>query len=141
MQYYLYIVQVLSIAAAIAMAKHDAPAVIHFENKGVDPLTMSKFHRYNVWTKSVFCILCAVAGGPVFLDMFYPGILSALWIYLLFDPVLNKNRPGRGWDYLGTNDADGRRWIKWFGDNAGEFKAAILLLLIIGINVTILLTD
>ena len=130
-----YIVQLVAIVFAVVLAKQNAPSVIHFENKGVDELTMAKFHRYNVWVKFIFCVCCAVGFLPDIKTSIAIGLLSFLWIYLLFDIALNKNRPGRSWDYIGSNDADGRRWIKWFGKKAGEWKAVILSVAIVGVNV------
>lgn len=134
MTYTIYIVQAISILFAFGLARHDAPAVLNFEDKGVDPLQMAKFHRYNNWTKFAFCLLAAATGFPDVLNIGFAGLLSFLWIYLVFDIALNKAR-GKSWDYIGSNDADGRRWIKWFGNNAGEIKALILFGLIAGVNV------
>ena len=130
-----YGIQVVSIIFAVVLAKHDAPAVIHFENKGVDPLTMAKFHRYNVWVKSLFHVVCALPFLPDLKTSIASGLLSFLWVWLLFDIALNKSRPGRSWDYIGENDADGRRWIEWFGKKAGEWKAVILSIGIVSVNV------
>ena len=144
MTYQIYIVQAIAILFAVALAKHDAPAIIQFEKLEKDNLLMARFHRYNFWAKTLFCVLAALiflpkdimtTKLPDFLNMFFSGLLSGLWIYLLFDPCLNKNRPGRDWDYIGSNDADGRRWIKWFGENAGEKKAVILSVLVIAVNI------
>lgn len=135
----IYVIQILSILAAIALARHDAPAVIHFEYHGVDNNSMAKFHRNNNYIKFVFCLLAASCFYPDWKEMLYAIVLCGLWIYLLFDIVLNKNRPGKNWDYIGLNDADGRRWTKWFGQRAGEWKAIILSLLIIITNLLKLL--
>ena len=131
----IYIIQVISLLFAIVLAKHDGPAITVFEDKGVTPKQMAVFHRYNNWLKFFFCLLAASVFYWEWLDMAIAGVLSFLWIYLAFDIFLNKERPGRSWDYLGSNDADGRMWIKWFGNGAGEWKAVILLLAIITINV------
>lgn len=131
----IYIIQAIAALFAFVLAKHDGPAVTVFEDKGITPLQMAVFHRYNNWVKFFFCIAASSVFAWVWIDMILTGILSFLWIYLVFDPALNKSRPGRSWDYMGSNDADGRRWLKWFGKNAGEKKAVILLLLIIVINI------
>lgn len=135
MNYIEFISQAIAAVFAIAIAYHDAPAVLHFEHYGVDAKTMSRFHRYNVWIKFLFCLLAALATGPAIAAMIFTGLASALWIYLLFDIFLNLKRPGRGWSYLGSNDADGMFWLKLFGSSAGEIKAIVLAVLIISLNV------
>lgn len=140
MDYTLYITQALSILFAYALAKHDGAAIELFNSP--DPnLQMAKFHRYNNWTKFAFCLLASLAAFPDLLNMGFNGLLSFLWIYLLFDPVLSKSR-GKDWDYLGENDADGRRWIKWFGKgNAGERKFFILVVVILVVNAAFIAKD
>lgn len=141
MTYTIYIVQAASILFAFALAKHDAAAIRIFEQvEAVPNLFMARFHRYNNWSKFAFCLIAAATGIPDGWIMGFAGLLSALWIYLVFDIVLNKNR-GRSWDYIGNNDADGRRWIKWFGDRAGELKALILFGAILTVNAAIIVKD
>lgn len=97
---------------------------------------MDIFHRYNSWAKFFFCLAASFIGVTAkvdwhtFLVIFSNGALAALWVWLVFDPALSIIRPGRNWDYIGSNDDDGKRWIKWFAKNAGEYKAVILSLLI-----------
>ena len=131
----IYLIQILSILFAIGLAKHDAPAVIHFEHYGIDNKQMAKFHRYNNWIKFFFCLLASTIFIPTLVLIFISGLLSFLWIYLIFDIALNKSRSGISWDYIGSNDADGKRWINWFGKKAGEIKAVSLLALIIVVNI------
>lgn len=140
MTYSIYITQALSILFAFALAKHDGPAVLNFEDKGVDPLQMARFHRYNNWTKFAFCLSSAATGFPSIVDIGFAGLLSFLWIWLVFDPALNKAR-GKSWDYIGTNDADGRKWVKWFPNRPGEMKFVILLTLILGVNGAVVAGD
>lgn len=124
----IYIIQALSILFAISLAKHDAPAILKFEESGASNLSMAKFHRYNNWTKFFFVVAC----GYILKD-FASVFLSALWIYLVFDPALNLSVK-KSWGYIGSNDADGRRWIKLFGERAGELKATILFVVILVTN-------
>lgn len=130
------IVQAASFLFAWSVAKHDAPAVTNFRVKGIEPKDNSVFHRYNVWLKGVF-VFMAFLPSLNLLD----AAASALWVYLVFDIALNLNRPGFAWYYVGANDADGRRLTKWFGGNAGKYKAAICLLLILAINILHLCKD
>lgn len=116
------------------LAKHDAPAVIEFENDGVDNKLMSIFHRYNFWVKVLFCAVAGLVASPYWIDSLFYGLTSALWIYLVFDPALNLNRPKVKWHYLGLNDADGRFWNGTFGKNSGKIKAVILSVAIIAVN-------
>lgn len=134
------IYQACAVGFAIVLAKHNAPTVLHFEDFGFRSeaernKAMAKFHRYNNWVKGIFCLMAALLLLPDWKESLFAGVLTGLWIYLVFDIALNKNRPGISWDYLGLNDADGRRWIKWFGKNAGEVKALILLAAIAATNV------
>lgn len=125
-------ISICSAAFAILLARHDEPAVT-LANKLAKPedWQMAIFHRYNWWVKFCFCLMASWAGIPSLLVMFSFGMLAFLWIYLIFDPALSVFRPGFSWNHIGDNDADGRRWIKWFGSkNAGRWKAVILLFLI-----------
>lgn len=130
----IYLIQALSILFAIVLAKHDGPAVITFERYGVLPQTMAVFHRYNVWAKIFFCIVISLIPAWNWVDMAYSGILSFLWIYLVFDIALNLSR-GREWNYLGSNDGDGRRWKRIFKSNPGLIKAIVLSVLIAAVNI------
>jgi len=142
----IYVLQILSIQIAISLAKHDAPAVIHFENFGADPVETSRFHRYNSWVKFFFCCACCFIMCDhlsEWMEGIKGGILSFLWIYLVFDIALNMERSKiqaevkRQWYYLGSHDSDGRRWQKWFKKDAGKWKAVIIGGTIAIINVLI----
>lgn len=120
------------------LAAHDEPCVTYMENYvNKKDWQMDRFHRYNSWAKFFFCLAASFIGVAVkvdwhiFLVIFSNGALAALWVWLVFDPALSIMRPGRNWDYIGQNDDDGKRWIKWFGKNAGEWKAVILFILIV----------
>ncbi len=136
---FLYIVQALSIWAAFVFAWKDAPSVRKFHNDGVSPEEMAKFHKNGSFLKFMVCILAALVFKDNYLFAGASSLLSGLWIWLLFDPVLNVSRKqGIEWDYVGENDADGRRWRKWFGpEKAGRKKAFYLSAAIVVINVLI----
>lgn len=138
----IWLVQILAIQFAISMAKHDGPAVSNFEYYGAGDKDMAVFHRYGWWSKFFFCaamtIVPAQWPNTDLLDMFFRGLLSFLWIYLLFDPALNRSRkPRKDFFYLGLNDADGRFWNGTFGRNGGKVKFIVLLAIIAGVNVLI----
>lgn len=129
------IVQVISILFAVALAKHDAPAIDKFNERGIDNISMSVFHRYNAWLKLFFCIASAFAYCPNWKSAILAGLFSGLWIYLVFDIALNRSRHYKlKWHYLGLNDKDGRFWNNWFGDLSGKAKAIVLLAAIIAVN-------
>lgn len=139
----IYLIQAISILFAITLAKHDGPAVSQFEDRGFkDEQTKNKwmavFHRYNNFGKFLWCVGMALipAWHKEWVDAGFAGLLAFLWIYLIFDPVLNISRtPKRDLYYLGQNDSDGRRWIKWFGQkNAGKAKAILLSMLVAAAN-------
>ena len=133
------IIQVLAIVFAIVCARHDAPAVLHFENYGFpneqkQKKVLKQFHRNNWWLKFFFCTVVSMHFIPEWLEVIVHGSIAGLWIYLVFDIVLNLCR-GIEWDYLGSYDKDGNWWRRWFGKNAGRVKALILIVLIIAVNV------
>lgn len=136
---FLYIVQALSIWAAFVFAWKDAPSVREFHNDGVSQEDMGKFHKNGSFLKLLVCILAGLVFNENYLFAGFSFVLSGLWIWLLFDPVLNRARSqGFKLDYLGLNDADGRRWRKWFGDkNAGKWKAVVLSAAILILNILI----
>lgn len=119
--------QLTTILFAIFCAKHDAPAVSRFEYSGVSKEEMAAFHRWNLGIKGAYCFAVSLAHWYDWQEMLFSGVSAALWIWLLFDPVLNISRkPRRPWDYLGMNDRDGRTWNRLFGRAAGKVKAVIL---------------
>lgn len=135
-----YLIQAISVLFAFSMAKHDAPAVSAFEFHGISPNAQSIFHRYNFWNKVTFCLVaaCSMFEGDFLwsvVEMILGGLVSAAWIYLLFDIILNVSRlPKKKWNYLGLNDADGRFWNGTFGRYSGTIKAVVLLLVILALN-------
>lgn len=131
-----YIIQGLAVAFAISQAFHNAPAVDQFEHCGALDKQLATFHRYNSWAKFFFCLCISLCFHPDAADMLFGGLAGFFWIYLVFDIVLNiKRRNRQKWYYLGKNDADGRRWLKWFGKNAGKWKAVVLILCVIIVNI------
>lgn len=131
------LLQVISALFAVLVALHDAPAVSNAHFYGwASPKYNGQFHAANAALKVVFSLMAAL---PYFADWKLAAVafvLSGLWVYLLFDPVLNLARsPKFAWWYLGVNDGDGRRWRAVFGEKAGKVKAAILFILIIGGNI------
>lgn len=126
--------QVVAILFAIAVAKHDAPAIIHFYDYLASPLFIARFHRYNFWLKFLFCVVVSLLASPYWPDGLFYGLASGLWIWLVFDPALNISSGKQKWDYLGLNDADGRFWNGLFGRNSGKIKAVLLSVAIIAVN-------
>lgn len=131
----IWAIQAISIAFALAMAWHNAPAVSQFEHSGINNLWMARFHRYGWWTRAVFVGICSLVGPLTWWDAGARGLMSFLWVYLIFDIALNRSRiPARLWHYLGLNDADGRFWNGTFGRYAGKIKAAIISSAIVAAN-------
>lgn len=126
------IIQIISILFALSCAWHDGPAVTRFENAGIDADGMKKFHRYNGWLKFLFSLACALVFQHNIRLSVLVLLLSATWVYLLFDPALNLVRlPKRKWDYLGISNFSDRFWRSMGG---GRIKAAILLAIITCLN-------
>lgn len=125
--------QLISALFAFFVAMHDAPAVSSFERNDAPGPWMAKFHRYNFWLKAAFCFGISITYLPDWIGSASAGVFSALWIYLVFDPVLAVSRePARKWHYKGLNDSDGRFWNKWGG---GKVKAVVLILAIVAANI------
>lgn len=128
--------QLTAILCAVYLARHDAPVANHFSDRGAEPLTIAKWHSNGFRLK--FCLSAGIAAlfAPVWLVALLVGAVVALWIFLVFDPVLNKARKrGFSWDYLSDNDGTGRWLLKRFGKRAGQIKALACLIGIIGINI------
>lgn len=128
--------QVISALFAVMAALHDAPAVSNAHFYGwANPKYNGQFHAANAALKVVFSLMAAVPFLPDWKEAGIAFGLSGLWVYLLFDPVLNRARsPKFDWWYLGKNDGDSRRWKAVFGSKAGKVKAAILFTIIIAVN-------
>lgn len=138
-----YISQLVTILFTIYFARHNAPSANHFSNYGALPIVVAKFHSNGLKSR-----LCVVSG--LSLMLLFPfsieslkhsiaaGLINWSWCVLLFDPVLNKSRKiGLSWDYISKDNGTGRTLIKWFGDNAGEWKAVICVAGIIAVNTLI----
>lgn len=130
------LVQVISIAFAVIAAWISAPIVTRFENKGATPHKMAVLHWWTAFVKVVFGAVMVAQTLPNARLAAFTGLFCLLWVYLLFDCILNRLRlPKRPWDYLGLNDRDGRFWNGTFGRDSGKWKAAILFLLITTLNI------
>lgn len=131
----LIILQMLAAVAAWYMGKHDGPPLRLYANKGWSgEKDNGIFHGTNNVTKFLFILLITLVPGPVMQDMAFAGFISTLWIYLVFDISTGLHGPYKLWHYLGKNDWHGKWWRKQFGENAGKWKAAILIVDIIGLN-------
>ena len=138
---YFFIIQGIAILFAFFSARHDSVAVNHFEGYGfLNDYQLRQnikvFHASNSWMKFFFCCAAALYCLPNWIEAIAVGLITALWIWFLFDIILNLNRiPIRKWHYLGSHDRDGRTWQKLFGKNAGKVKALVLFSAIVGVNV------
>jgi hypothetical protein len=128
--------QVISILFPIAAAVISAPIVTRYENSGTDVRRMTLLHRYTFLIKSIYVGAWTASCYGHWREMAFTFGLSSMWIYLLFDIVLNRmRRPARPWDYLGLNDGDGRFWNGTFGHGAGKWKVVILTTTLIILNI------
>lgn len=130
--------QLLMIAYAVVSAWHHAPANSAFKNYvPVNNPYEDPFHTWALGQMIIVDIILSLAllSTHSLVWASVAGIMNWFWYGLLFDPVLNKNVPGRDWDFLGdSSDID--IWLKKkFGKNGGEVKATMLLFAIIIINV------
>lgn len=115
--------QLTAILAAVYLARHDAPVANQFSDKGADLLTIAKWHSNGFRLKGAFTIGIASLFIPDWITALLVGVAVAFWIFLLFDPVLNKARKrGFSWDYLSQNDGTGRWLLKRLGKRAGQIK-------------------
>lgn len=140
-----YIIQLASIIVAWAIAKMQGPTIDLIENAGAPPRVWLALHTYGLFIKATFVgtmftiefMTVRITGVPHHWEAILYSVVSGLWIYLLFDIILNKTRriKPRPWYYLSINDADGRRLLDWFGPEAGKVKAYICAGLIIIFNV------
>lgn len=129
-------IQAAAILFTLFAAKISAKIVTRYENKGATIHQMTLLHRYTFLIKLAYCIGTAAIFIPDLKGAAFSGLLAALWIYIIFDPLISIWRiPKRPWHYLGLNDADGRFWNGTFGKNAGKFKAAILAAALITTNI------
>ena len=136
-----YIGQVIIVLFTVFFAHHNAPSANHFSNYGALPNVIDKFHKNGFRTRmivvaGVALLLLPPFGAEDINNALLSGVVNAGWSSLLFDPILNKSRKvGLSWDYIGTDDGVGRRLIKLFGSNAGEWKAIISLFIVVATNI------
>lgn len=138
-----YIAQLTSILVAVYLARNNATAVNHFSDHGF-PENLAQFHSSNLRLKLCLCAglsLMIVFNHDAYffnylIDALIAGLTNAAWIWLVFDPVLNKTRKrGFNWDYLGDDNGTDRFLKKRLGKNAGQIKAIICLVVIVGLNI------
>ena len=135
-----YIVQIASIFFALFSAGHDAVTANHFSDYSETPANLRKFHHSGNRIRIVFLVMPSIliAFNPeswmlnYVLDAIITGLTGFFWIWLVFDPAINKSRHRSfSWDYLGDDDGVSRWLKKWFGrKSAGQWKAALCLLAI-----------
>lgn len=140
----MYISQIICVLIAYCMAKHDVTPVDHFSFFGVTTAEQRDFHSSNTFTK-FFVVLgfsLLILFNPhawlfnYFLDAVIAGVVNFLWIWLVFDIVLNINRKRDvKWDYISVNDSTGKHLIKLFGQKAGKIKTLICSVGIIVLNI------
>jgi len=141
MDYPFYISQLIAILSAIYFAKHDAPACNKFADAGAWSDELATFHRNGGKLRAVIVtglslMLLFPLGVSDINNALLAGGINAAWVFLLFDIVLNKARKrGLSWDYIGGHDDTGRWLKKRLGRNAGQWKALICLVVVIGLNI------
>lgn len=129
------IAQLIAIVVALSMGRHDGTAIKVFNEKGwAGKRENWWFHQTNNLTKFLFVILLARMAAPDQQAMAFVGIASGLWIYLYFDIATGVWGHANDTWYLGQNDDNGNWWRKLFGKDAGKWKAFILTVIIIGLN-------
>ena len=129
--------QGMAIVVALSMGRHDATAIKVFHENGWGGKNENWwFHQTNNLTKFLFVILLATTAAPDIMAMVFVGITSALWIFLYFDIATGAWGHAKDPFYLGQNDDNGNWWRKSFGKDAGKIKAAILFLILLGLNLT-----
>ena len=132
-----FIAQGMAIVMALSMGRHDGTAINVFHEKGwAGKKENWWFHQTNNLTKFLFVVLLATTAAPDIQAMVFVGIASGLWVYMVFDMATGLWGHAKDPFYLGQNDDNGNKWRKTFGNDAGKIKAGILLLIILGINLT-----
>jgi hypothetical protein len=123
---------------AVASGLHHAPANIAFrEYLPINNPYENPFHAWALGQMIVVDIILSLAllNTHSFVWASIAGVMNWFWYGLLFDPVLNKNVPGRSWDFIGNSSSLDILLKKKFGKNAGEIKSIFLVFAIIIINV------
>lgn len=130
--------QLCFIAFILMAAWHHGAAVRAFREHVPTPNTYEDpFHFWGAGMAIAAAMFLSAAMLPahsLFWSFVFAKLCGCLY-WLIFDPVLNKQVPGRSWDYIrSTKGLDG--WLTdRFGDSAGEVKAAAMLVSIVSINV------
>lgn len=76
-------------------------------------------HRSRHVLRLLSCVLLAYCTfGISWLALAHALVLASVF-FLVFDPVLNKNR-GKEWDYVGESNAWDLRWTLRYGARAGR---------------------
>lgn len=130
-----YIAQGLAIYSALLAGYHDGPAIRVFHEKGWESEKKNKqFHLSGATYRGLVVFLLALMPSPDLQNMAFTGGSSFLWVYMVFDISCGIWGHSGHWDYLGKNDWHGRAWFYVFGKNAGRWKVAIVLSVLIIIN-------
>lgn len=130
-----YIAQGFAIVAALLAGYHDGPAIRVFHQKGWEsPRKNRQFHHSGAGIRGLIVFLLALLPAPDIQLMVFTGAACACWTYMLFDIACGIWGHAGRWHYLGSNDGHGKTWIRWFGREAGQIKAGVLLLVGVGLN-------
>jgi hypothetical protein len=134
----IYLVQLLWIAAAYWLGRHDAPACDQFSNFGSSTEQQKLFHRTNWKAKAVLAVLGILACAPMpWLAILMLGILAVAIMWPVFNISLNlARRPKRAWHYLSTGSNHTDQVAIWlWGQTGGKgiVKACALIVIILNI--------
>ncbi|HVZ55839.1 MAG TPA: hypothetical protein VG870_04210 [Chitinophagaceae bacterium] len=127
-------VQLLSIAFAVCLSIQQLPAINKMTDHGASSIDELDLHLFGWIAKGLFVVAVSwhfnTAG-----DIAEAVAMSAAWIFLICDPLLNVLRANRQpWWYLGDAKVD--TWLKaLLGQKAGIWKALAMAGVIIILNV------
>lgn len=127
------VVQLLSIAFAGLLAFNQLPAINKITIYGPAAHDQTDLHFVGWFLKLVFAI--AIAGWyTAFGDILKAFFLSASWMYLVFDPVINHFRDNKQPLFTLDGSYVNAFVTKYFGKSAGIWKALILVAVIVILN-------
>lgn len=128
---HIFALQLTAILLAVAYAAHDCKPVDNFNHYGVLGKNDLRVFHYSHFIMKAFTVSIAVY------IHWKIAVAMGLWIWLLFDPILNKMRKiKKPFFYLSTNTLDAM-W-KIFGNKGGVVKFCFLLACIVAWNILLL---
>jgi hypothetical protein len=123
---------------AVCFAWYSKIPVLKMINNGASLAEEKEFHTASAACRVIFICAISAATAATWFTLIYNIVLLGLVQWLLFDIALNiaLNDPAKKWHYIGNTARLDRLLREVYDEDAGKWKAALVLAVIIMLNLT-----